>query len=417
MKWSTLRMGWRNLGRNRKRTALAIGAIALGQFTLVFVNCLMAGFFIDALESVTGPVVGHVQISHPDWREERAVDLHLENLAGTKAALNMLPDVEKVSPRIYAAVLTASGEKGDEPALAEPGIIVGVDITVERGSGGLLETLNEDQIPGPGEVLLGQTPANRMGIVPGQLLALIGQDADGFPVSDLFTVKAVLDSKVDIVKTMGIVMSIEDAAELLVMPDMAHEMLVYGRDFRQADALKRRVEDALALDAGEAITWREASPEIVRMVDMKDWFDFIFLGIVFIAAAAGIANTAMMSTFERRHEFGMLLAVGARPRRIVGMVLVESVVLGLIGVVVGSLLSAVVVWITSHTGINYAALGGNQADSFSYANVSISLIVYPRFELRHVVYGIAAVTLTSATASLWPAMLAARLEPMEAMRT
>ncbi len=410
-------MGWRNLGRNRKRTLLAVGAIALGQFTLVFVNSLMAGFFLDALETVTGPMVGHVQMYHADWREERAVDLYLDNLAERRAALAAIPELEKASPRIYTAVLAASGERTDEPADADPGFIVGVDVSLEQQRGGLLERLDDTQIPGSGEVALGRVLATRLGVTEGQLLAIIGQDVDGFPVDDLFMVKAVIDSNVDLVRSMGIVMPIADAGELLMMPDHAHELIIHGQDFREADTLRAAIADTMDLDGMAALTWREAAPEIVRFIDMKDWFDFIFLSIVFVAAAAGIANTAMMSTFERRHEFGMLLAVGARPRRVVGMVLVESVILGLIGVVVGSVVGATVVWITSHTGINYAALGGSDVEAFAYGDYSIPLFIYPRFELRHIVYGLVAVSGTSVVASLWPAALAARLEPMEAMRT
>lgn len=417
LKWSTIRIGWRNLGRNRKRTLLAVGAIALGQFTLVFVNSMMAGFFLDALETVTGPMVGHVQLHHPDWREERAADLYLDNLAELRASLTALPEVEKASPRIYSAVLAASGEERDEPALADPGIAVGVDIALERERGGLLAELRDDQVPGAGEAALGRILATRLGVRADDLLAVIGQDADGFPVSDLFRVKSVIDSNVELVRSMGIIMSLEDAGELFVLPDQAHEILLYGRDFRDADALKAAVSELPALTETQQLTWREATPEVVRMIDMKNWFDIIFLSIVFVAAAAGIANTAMMSTFERRREFGMLLAVGAQPRRIVGMVLVESVILGIIGVAVGSLAGMALVLLTSYTGINYGALGDSQVDAFAYGDVALSLVIYPRFEIRHITYGLVAVTLTSVLASLWPASLAARLEPMEAMRT
>ena len=158
-------------------------------------------------------------------------------------------------------------------------------------------------------------------------------------------------------------------------------------------------------------------PELLRFVKTKAWFDAIFLVIVFGAAAAGIANTAMMSAFERTHEFGMLLAVGARPTRVVRMVLIESVIVGLIGVAIGSVLGTSVVLITSRTGINYAALGGVQAEDVAFAGISFSLIVYPRFELQHVLYGVVGATVTSVLASLWPALVAARLEPTEAMRS
>ena len=114
MSLTTLRMGWRNLGRNRKRTLLAIGAIALGQLTLIFVNSLMAGFFQDIRETITGPMIGHVQIRHPDWGEERAVDLYQDHLSEIRSAIGSLPDVERISPRIFAFALAASGETSTE---------------------------------------------------------------------------------------------------------------------------------------------------------------------------------------------------------------------------------------------------------------------------------------------------------------
>jgi len=414
---STVRIAWRNLGRNKRRTLLAVGAIALGQLTLVFVNGMMAGSFHDMLETITGPLVGHVQIHHPEWREERAVDLYVDNLAQAMSELEALPEVESVSPRIYAPALVASGEPGEEPADAEPAMLLGVDVDNESHKGGVLASLDAAELPGERAVVVGKVLANRLDLKAGQHLAVIGQDADGFPASDLFTIQAIIESNVDIVKTMGVVMSFADAGRFLAMPDQAHEIIVQGGDYREAQALAGRVSALPAFGQLEVLSWREAAPELVRMIDIKGWMDVIFLAILFVAAAAGIANTAMMSTFERTHEFGMLLAVGTRPGRVVGMVLIESVILGLVGVTVGSILGSAIVLITSQTGINYAALGGISAEDIGYAGVSFSYTIFPRLELRHIVYGLCAVTLTSLLASLWPASLAARLEPAEAMRS
>jgi ABC-type lipoprotein release transport system permease subunit len=124
----------------------------------------------------------------------------------------------------------------------------------------------------------------------------------------------------------------------------------------------------------------------------------------------------MMSTFERTREFGMLLAIGLRPARVVRMVLIESVLLGLMGVVIGSLAGTGLVLLTARTGINYAALAGMESADIAFGGMSISYIIYPRFELRHVLFGFIAVTITSILASTWPATLAARLEPAKAMR-
>ena len=158
---------------------------------------------------------------------------------------------------------------------------------------------------------------------------------------------------------------------------------------------------------------------LVVLVDMKDWIDYVFLVIVFAAAAAGIANTMVMSTYERTPEFGMLLAVGSRPGRIVRMVLIEAIVLGLVGVAVGSILGSALVLYLSHAGLDYAALTGISTGEteMGYMGINMSLIMYPKLEFRHIGLGVVAIILTAVVTSVWPAASAARLEPVEAMRS
>lgn len=417
MRHTTAHISWRNLGRNKRRTLLALGAIALGQLTLVFVNCMMAGSYGQMLRTVTGPLIGHVQVHHRDWREERALDLYIDHVSQVESEIRALPDVKSVSARIYAPVLAASGEKTEEPADAEPAVLIGVNVAAEADPDGMLSGIEPNSLPQGQSVVLGRVLANRLGVEVGQQLAVIGQDIDGFPATALFTIRAIINSSMDIVSNRGIVMALGEAQTFLAMPDSAHEIIVRGSDYRRADALAEQIRKLPGLSNDEVLPWQKLVPDLARMIQMKSVIDVIFLAIVFVAAAAGIANTAMMSTFERTHEFGMLLALGTAPRRIVMMVVLESVILGLIGVAIGSVVGTTLVLITSHTGINYAALAGANVESVSYAGLNISYVIYPQFEVRHVIFGIIAVTITSVLASTWPALLGARLEPVEAMRS
>ena len=412
-----LRIAWRNLGRNKRRTLLGIGAIAVGQFMLVFVNGMIEGWWDMMLDTITGPMAGHVTLHHPGLQSERAVDLTIGHLGDVRTAIRSLPAVRPVAPRLSAAALAAPGAASDRPAAAEPAMIVGLDPTVETRPSGLLAGLPASQRPGRKGVVLGAILASRLGLEAGDSLALIGQDADGFPANDLFTVRAVRGSNVDQVRRLGVLMSLSDAAGFLHLPDRAHEIVVLGDDPRHADSLAAAIAALPVLRGVEVQTWRQAVPELAGILDMRGRFGLIFLLIVFVAAAAGIANTATMSAFERTHEFGMLLAIGMRPARIVRMVLVESILIGLMGVAAGSLAGGLAVGITSHTGIDYAALANTPADGYVFGGLNISYVVYPRLVPRFIAMGIAGAALTCILASLWPALLAARLQPVEAMRT
>jgi ABC-type lipoprotein release transport system permease subunit len=230
-------------------------------------------------------------------------------------------------------------------------------------------------------------------------------------------VAGVLESPVDIVSTQGIVMSLGDAQDLLRMPDEAHEIVLRVRDPDLLSGTLERVRALPELQGQEVLPWRDLATQLVTMVEMMDAYTFIILIIVFLAAAAGIANTMLMSTFERTRELGMLLSLGCRPGRLGRIILLEALVLGLLGVAAGTALGWGLVLAFGETGLNYAALGGGE-DTFemSFRGLHMTSMVYPKLYLQDVVAGVVAVACTSLAAVVWPAWHVSRLEPVEAMR-
>ena len=408
---STLRIAWRNLGRNRKRSLLGIGAIAIGQFAFLATAALMNGYGKQYFNSVTGPLVGHIQIHAPEWRDDRSIDLTLEEIETTLEAVRADPQVEHAAPRVFAPVLAALEEDGFMS------IVVGVDPAAESHPDGLLAGIQPTDAIGGGRVLVGRNFARKHDIEPGMEIAVVGQDIDGSIANDLFTVSEIISSPVAIVNNLGIVMSMEDVQELLLMPNQAHEVLVHVKDMKVLDETVTRLAALPVLSGTEVLSWREIAPFVVTMVKFIGVYSYIILFIVFIAAAAGIANTMLMATFERSHEFGMLLSLGCRPGRLSKMIATEAALLGLIGVAVGTVLGVGFVLLTAESGIDYAALGGDQASyEVDFKGLQASSHVFPRITPIDVLAGVVAVLLTSFISVVWPILHIGRLEPMEAMR-
>ena len=147
---SNFLIAWRNLGRNRKRSALACAAIGLGQFAFLATAAIMHGYADHYFASITGPLVGHVQIMAPGWREDRAVDRTLDEVGPKLAAIRQRPEVVRAAPRIYAPVLAALAEEGFM------GVVVGADPAVEANAGGLLGSEVLAGMLGDGQVLVGR---------------------------------------------------------------------------------------------------------------------------------------------------------------------------------------------------------------------------------------------------------------------
>ncbi len=408
---STVRIAWRNLGRNRKRAMLALSAIAVGQFVFLSIAGLMHGYLDLFHASITGPMVGHAQVHAEGWLDDRSIDLTMEDASAALEAIRSDPEVAHATARIYAPVLVALTEEGFM------GVVVGVDVASESHDAGLLPGLSSPGTMGRGGVMVGYGFARRYDIEPGAELALVGQDVDGSIASGLFTVTEIISSPVALVNNLGLVMGLDDASDLLAMYDSAHEIVVHTRDLDTVSATVGRLSALPALAGLEVLTWQEVVPQMVAMFNMIDGFLLVVLLVVFVAAAAGIANTMLMSTFERKHEFGMLLSLGCGPWRLSRMITVEAIILGLVGVAAGTVLGVGLVLITSETGLDYAALGGGQESyEAAYKGLQLSSLVHPRLYASDILAGVVAVFLTSLLSVLWPIARIARLEPMEAMR-
>ncbi len=406
---TTIKIAWRNLGRHKRRTLLAVLAIAVGQAALLAMNSTMHGY-ADAIRlAITGPMIGHLQVHHPEWREERAMDLVMYDIDKKIETIREDAAVLNAGARIYAPVLVAPKQD------AFAAVVVGIDLDVESNDYGLLSGMQEKLKLQ--HVYVGHRLAKKIDVKPGDEIAVVGQGADGSLANDLYTVQEIIRSPADLINQVGIVMSLADAQQLVVMPKQAHEIVVRTKTAGQADALQARLARQEVLADTKVEVWQEIMPELTSMLKMVDVAGYFILFFVFVAAIAGIANTLMMSTFERMHEFGMLLALGTRPRRLVSMIVLEAVLLGLLGVIIGTLMGYGFVGIFRDSGIDFSALSsGGEVKDAAYKGLNFPMHVIPRLEVRDSMIGFFAVMVTSLLAAVWPAWIAGRLQPMEAMR-
>ncbi len=403
-----LQMAWRNLGRSRKRTALALMAIAVGQFALLATNGLMRGYGDNIQAAITGPMIGHVQIHDPNWRDERALDLMIEDANTLLASVTSDPRVVSAAARIYSPVLAAPEQE------AFMAVIVGLQPEIESDEAGLLSGL--DTPLEAGKVLVGHQLARKMQIEAGADIAVIGQAVDGYMANALFEVQAIIRCPVELVNLSGIVMDLHEAQTFLAMPDSVHEIVLRLGPEESASEVATTLSQSLLLTHLEVLPWAQLVPELVTVIKSTEFTGYFILVLVFVAAIAGIANTLMMSTFERMHEFGMLLSLGCRPLRIVVLIVLEACLVAILGVAIGTLLGYSFVGITQADGINMATWGGSETSDMGFKGLTIPMNIFPRLLSKDPLLGLVAIMITSLLASVWPAWIASRLEPVEAMR-
>lgn len=398
------RIAVRNLGRNPKRTALGLGAIFLAQVAVLWFTGFMNGYQKVVFTAVTGPLLGHVQIHAKEYRKKREIWNGIDHAARIMEKIQKLPGVSQVAARSYAPVLAALHENG------ETAQVMGLEFEKEIQPQGLLAMLKPGELPGAGEVLLGNILAREMGVRPGDTLALVGQCADGAPASGLFKIKGLARTTADAVNRKGILMSLAAVQDFLGMPDQVHEIMLRAQDADRLEDLVKTLSQDPDLGAREILTWKQLQPQLAGILTTFEKMNSVVLILIFITTAAGIANTMLMAAFERTHEFGVLMAVGCRPRRLIGTLIYEALALGLSGVALGTLIGFV--WI-AYQGAHGITFGMKE---FAVEGVQMNTI-YPYLQPVDVVRSVLCVAATSLLATWWPAERIAKLDALEAMRS
>ncbi|HEY6032793.1 MAG TPA: hypothetical protein VIV58_01000, partial [Kofleriaceae bacterium] len=182
-------MAWRNLWRNRRRTSLALVAIGLSTALVLVFNGVLHAYSDWMVQTITGPMLGDVQVHATGWRKDRSLDRTVPHASVAVAALRRDPAVASASTRVYGPVLAAVGEEGFAA------VVIGLEPAREAGPMGLLSSAKTR--PTGRQIAIGRKLATSMGVRAGDELALVGQAVDGSLANDLYRVTELVDTQVD----------------------------------------------------------------------------------------------------------------------------------------------------------------------------------------------------------------------------
>ncbi len=413
MTWS--RIGWRNLGRNRKRTVLTALGLAVAFFAVVFIVGWSQGLMVEMVESATSLVNGQIEIHDAEYRPDRSMYDTIGGREGTDIdalfrVIDADPAVTAAAPRVYAGGLVSSG------SATSAGMFMGIDPVRELTLSRFLDPLVRGRMPAPGrnELLVGEEMARQLSVALGDEVVVVASGADGSMANDLFTLVGIFRTGLVELDTTFAVMPLGDLQALVVLaPERIHEIAVATTDPWIADATAERLGAALPPTerAVEVVGWPTLNPAMVEYVALGDSMYFIIIIVVFSIAIFGVANTMVMATYERRREFAVMLALGATPGSVRAVVLYEAMALGVISLAIGATITLpLMVWFH------------NAPPDMSWAVADVTLmgaLLSPslRVEYDPQFWLVAALALfaTALLASLLPAWRAARVPPADTL--
>ena len=396
------KLAYRNLGRNRTRSLLSSLAVAVGMSLLLLMAAVLEGEMKGALQNTIRLQSGHLQI-RPASYEEGQVSLKWEDLIAEPNQLigkiKLLPQVTAATPRLVASgILSISDEsKGVQILGIEPDSAANQPFRDGMLSG---EFLNPDDREG---ILVGNVLAEKLSLKVGDKVNLLVNTSSGDVDEQLFTVRGIYTTRTPGYDESTVFMPLSKAQAFTVTENHASTIFVLLQDSEEAEA----VEQALQTANYQVLTWREQNALLVQYEDFAGAYMIILYLIVLGITATVVTNTLVMAVFERTREIGILAAIGMKGRGIMAQFLAEATLLATGGVIGGLIIGGAMVAYFTINGIYIGDLGvsGVLFEDRIYAHLTVGNTI----NLAIVTYIITLV------ASLYPARLAARMEPVEAL--
>ncbi len=400
-------IAYRDLIRNRRRSILTLLAVALGMVVLIIMSSFLAGVTAGALRDNIRLNTGHLQLRADSYEIEKLSLLSRDLLQDSEslvAQAEALDEVQSAAPVLWTSgILSTIREStglqvtGIDPTDAfhapiREGIVQGVYLTPN----------------GRDEILLGKRLADNMNIPVGQRVSLAVGNANGQPEEAIFTVVGLFNTGIPSYDQNTVIMPLTRAQSFTGTGNRASSIIVLLNDREDTE----KVTGALQVPGVKILTWRELNATILEWVEAGGAFYYIIYTIVVLVVAVLIANTLLMSVFERTREMGILAALGMKRRQVMLMFLFEATILALAGIAVGLMLGFAAVAYLARVGLSIgeeaaAMVEGMAMGSRMYAEFA------PDQAIILSLFMLAVVTLVS----LYPAWFAARLEPVKALHT
>ena len=423
-----LKMAFRNIGRNRRRTMLSAAAISIAVTVIVFMQGYIGGITDSTFDSLTKIETGHIEITHPEYYDKKDM-MPLEYMvngfddAGYKQLIPILESVEGVkvvAPRIRFGVLL-SFEGRSQSAL-------GLGIAPKAES----EITAFDRIMAEGQyfeddenaksIIIGKGLADKLNIKLDDRLTILARTAYDSLKGMTFRVSGIFRYGISGLDSKLFYIPIGSAARLLEMGNGISQMVLMVDKPENADKIADKIAErflnegktAAVMEDGtklpyKVVPWQRQEGALEIFTSASSIYKVIFIGLLLLASTV-IINTTMMVIYERSREIGTIGALGMTGRQIVALFIVEAMIISSIGSFMGVVVGGGLDFFFHKTGINIQALTGGSMDLPS------ADIIYPRFGLSLLIGSFIFGIVVSSISAYFPSRRAAKVEPVEALR-
>ena len=404
-----LRLAWRNLWRQKRRTWLTVGAMVFSNTLLVFMISIQFGMYSLMIDNTLKVFTGHMQIQAPGYKDDQKMRQTVPDIVPLASRLREKFQMQTIAARGWAFGLASSKERsygigifGVEPEF-EPQV---------SSIPGLVKQGRYLRDHDASEIVIGAVLARNLRVSIGDELTLLGSGLDGSFAAAVVDIVGIFESGITDIDRNFAEMPLASFQDMFAMQGAGHQVVVGAETLDKATLLQPEIVAALPEAADLVVLdWDALQPGLKQAIQADMSSAFFMYGILVILVAFSVLNTQLMSVLERTHEFGIVMSLGLRAGRLGRLVMLETALMGMIGLVLGAIAGAIfTTWFT----VNGLSIPGMEEMA---ANFNLPARIYPQVTPWTMVAGPIVVFLFTLLAAVYPALRLHRLHPVEAMRT
>ena len=401
-----IKLAWRNLFRNKRRTIIASIAISIGLAVLIFADAFWVGMKENMIRTATASFLGDGQVHRKGFRDTQAVEMTVNQLDEVIGGLSQEAIVQQFTPRTFAFGMITSAANVSAISL------VGIQPSTERFLSQIDDTIRAGTYfegDNNRDIVIGVKLAELLEVTLGsRVVVTVAQSETGDLSQEMFRISGIYHLGGDVMSGGVAFVRLPKAQEMLAIGSGVHEIAIKFTNTKYGQDKNLPFWERYSQHDNEALGWTEILPQLQAVFEMSEYSKYIMGVILFGVVVFGIINTLFMSLYERMFEFGVLRAVGTRPFGMARLILFEAGALAIVSIVLGAILGFVLTWIFTKVGIDYTDI--------EYMGVTMQELIYPIMTVEpFILYPIWVFIFTIIT-GLYPARYAAKIAPATAMR-
>jgi len=405
-----LKIALRNIYRNKKRSLITISSIFAALFFIVLMRALQFGFYDKLIETVVESYAGYVEIHADGFWDNQSLDNSMEVDQRLIDDIKSVEGVDNIVQRLQTFSLISMGDK------TKGGVINGINISEEQKITDWNKKMLSGSVNlGDNEIIIGKGIAKYFDVAENDTLILYGQGYRGMMAAGKFPIRGIIDLKNPDLNKLGVFMNMETARNYVSSDEISTHIIIDKEQYYKEEKIVDDLSQLLS-DDFEVMTWKQTLPEIEQTITADSAGGIIMAFILYVIVVFGMFGTVLMMTEERKYEFGVLISIGMSRMRLFGIILIETIILSMIGVVMAILITYPISYYYYLNPINLADLMGDGADmmieemGFSpIAPMSISWDI----PLSHALV----IFIFSLIISIYPAIKIMKLNPVKSMKS